>query len=399
MDTAQITSLAYDLGLKPEKESVLKELLDSLNNDPEKMDLVHSILKAEKSQSFFDENHFKSTLYQKKYLDTEFINVCSRILGCIYEPTEFKNTASIYFNELNNQGSIETALNSLKEKGYYVLPTKLSDSIIDSIKGKLKQTPLYMRNRLNNIAGFDEEKLQNIKSNVAWIDDQQDLVKIQEIQDVIFDPFILNVTGKYLESTPIHVQTNFWVSKKYDTSRKALSENAQLFHQDKEFIKFLKVFIYLNDVDTSNGAHVYVEGSHRENKFVSKQGYKFSDRIDDNDIETVYGKEKVIAMEGKKGTIILEDTNGFHKGTPIHEGHRVLLQIEYANSLYFNPVGSFSFDGLQDKHKNFLDQAPRVGLNYNDSRYKSFRSIQKKQRKIKNLKGYIKDKIRRFLNI
>ena len=57
----------------------------------------------------------------------------------------------------------------------------------------------------------------------------------------------------------------------------ASSEAAQLFHFDMDRIRFLKVFIYLTDVGTENGPHVYVRGSHRSKPPAFFRDRRFSD--------------------------------------------------------------------------------------------------------------------------
>ena len=45
-------------------------------------------------------------------------------------------------------------------------------------------------------------------------------------------------------------------------------------------------------------------------------------------------------MIGKKGTILFEDTSGYHKGKSVDKGHRVLVQLEYTPTL---------FDGIKEQ--------------------------------------------------
>ena len=34
--------------------------------------------------------------------------------------------------------------------------------------------------------------------------------------------------------------------------------------------------------------------------------------------------------KGKKGTLVIEDTRGYHRGLPVIDGERIMLQLEYA---------------------------------------------------------------------
>ena len=90
-------------------------------------------------------------------------------------------------------------------------------------------------------------------------------------------------------------------------------------------------FIYLTDVDTENGPHVFVRGSHRANlpstANLRSRGYV---RIPDSDVVAALGKDNVVELCGKRGTVLAVDTMGFHKGKPLIAGHRLMGQLIYS---------------------------------------------------------------------
>jgi hypothetical protein len=145
---------------------------------------------------------------------------------------------------------------------------------------------------------------------------------------------------QYLGCAPVHVQTNLWFSFPTVKDKNNLSTNAQMYHQDKEFVKFIKVFIYLSGVGPDNGPHGYVVGSHVDEAHI--HGYGFGERILDEDVERLYGADRVKSLVAPAGTITFGDTSCVHKGVPVEAGHRVMLQLEYASSLYLSPIPPFS---------------------------------------------------------
>lgn len=175
-----------------------------------------------------------------------------------------------------------------------------------------------------------------------WLDDQNSAVRDPVLSRLALDPYILSTVGQYFGCAPIHVQTTAWFSFPGDPASADLSASAQLFHQDKEFTRFLKVFIYLSDVDTESGPHCYVEASHIDELVI--HGVPFSSRLSDAEIEKIYGRERMREVTGPAGTVLFGDTSAAHKGQPVSKGHRVLLQFEYAASLYLSPV--LPFDAL-----------------------------------------------------
>ena len=68
-------------------------------------------------------------------------------------------------------------------------------------------------------------------------------------------------------------------------------KESQLFHQDHNGILFLKIFIYLIDVDHKNGPYSYVKASHNK-KFMKSLNLK-KNHINDN---VRYNNEEVLRV-------------------------------------------------------------------------------------------------------
>jgi hypothetical protein len=99
----------------------------------------------------------------------------------------------------------------------------------------------------------------------------------------------------------------------------------QLWHRDIDNIFFLKVFIYLSNVTGEDGPHFFIPKSHRFNKNLGFARYT------DEEISKIDGLEASTSIEGLKGSVIIEDTFGFHKGSSPSQNHtRLLLQYQFA---------------------------------------------------------------------
>lgn len=157
---------------------------------------------------------------------------------------------------------------------------------------------------------------------------EEDLIQDHEIQRLIADPSILSVAQAFLKAKPVVDLISMWWST--SVSKQASSEVAQLYHWDMERIKFIKFFFYLTDVDTDTGPHCYVKGSN--NGFPT--AVRRDGRILDEEINKVYPAENLIEINGKRGSILAVDTSGFHKGKNLKRADRLLLQFEFANSLF-----------------------------------------------------------------
>lgn len=165
---------------------------------------------------------------------------------------------------------------------------------------------------------------------------ERDLVRTQPVQRIMADPTLLGVSQAYFGAKPILDALAMWWSTTF--SRTASSEAAQLYHFDMERIRWLKWFIYLTDVDALRGPHCFVRGSHRMGRKPTpliQRGYQ---RILDSDMASHFPAEDLLEITGPKGSIFVEDTSGFHKGKHPVAGPRLVLEIEYANSLYGSPL-------------------------------------------------------------
>ena len=84
-------------------------------------------------------------------------------------------------------------------------------------------------------------------------------------------------------------------------------------------MNFLKVFVYLSDVDEFNGPHEYVVGSHKVNKLYKRE------RFEDQLIYKNFTKENIIRIKGKKGKTFIANTYGLHRGLQPKNKKRLVL--------------------------------------------------------------------------
>lgn len=127
----------------------------------------------------------------------------------------------------------------------------------------------------------------------------------------------------YFNAIPKVVDRSIWWSFGGKDEREA-----QLWHRDIDNLYFLKVFVYLTDVDENSGPHLFVSGSHKFMKWLTFQ------RLSERDIKRLGAP--IITNVGPRGTMILEDTFGIHKGLVPSPGFaRCILQFQFA--LYPNP--------------------------------------------------------------
>ena len=324
------------------------------------------------------------------YFDWEFSNLLSEILNSSLNNSVFgSEQSSIFFNR--DVGFEQKELHELKTNGYCNSHQSFNTLDLDKYREALggfifsgkrgKGSVDLTGHELLEISNDYNNKNHKLKgADTFWIKDSNVSCHNTALQQLAYDPYILSIAANYLGCCPIHVQTNLWFSFPTKISKENLHKNAQMFHQDKEFVKFIKVFIYLNDVSDDNGPHCYIEGSHREE--LNKFGIPFSERVSDEIIGDYYSEDRLKEVKGKAGTLIFGDTSSVHKGAAVKKGKRIMLQLEYASSLYLSPVSPFSdidkkiFDG-----RNYSDEIMnRLALNYNSSDREEFNKYKKNNR-------------------
>ena len=196
------------------------------------------------------------------------------------------------------QKDVNSIVQKIQQDGYYVHQCKLDRTIVEKLVKYAETTP-----------SSSMEDLFDIRHPLSPIYkfDMQQLFEDENIQHLITDQSFMAIAQSYLGCKPILDLVSMWYSVAYDNKR--TSEAAQEYHFDMDRIKFLKFFIYLTDVNSDNGPHCYVKGSH-----IRKPKYLLSDgRKTDQEIYSYYqGDCQEIC--GKAGTIIIADTRGFHKG-------------------------------------------------------------------------------------
>jgi hypothetical protein len=219
---------------------------------------------------------------------------------------------------LTEEDFIQSRYN-LHKFGYWIAPNPISPGKLDVFRNAAIEN-LYKSKGLiqNNIV--IEELAKNLNQDMVNLDTQW--VTEQELTlDFATSPEILRIAADYLGITPILNYPASWFSFPVEKIEK---ESAKNWHWDCDGIKWLKVFVYLNDVTLVNGPHAFVAGSHRDWKVNNK-----SSRVLEQEVIAAYGENAIKSFTAPKGTVIFEDTRGFHKGTPLLSGHRLVLQLQY----------------------------------------------------------------------
>lgn len=221
----------------------------------------------------------------------------------------------IDFKNLSNH------IENMNKNGFTISDFKLSPEKISNIFAYIKDLKCYDPHK-KHLGDIDPNNAP-LESHTAHYK-RSELVKNEDILAIANDEGILSIAQEFLGATPTISNINMW----WSFGGRKQAEEAQLYHRDVDDWKFCKFFIYLTDVSSENGPHIYVKGTSASPKLRKIRRYQ------DHEIEETFGKENVMTFIEPKGSTFMVDTYGFHKGLLPKAGKRLLLQVQYS----LNPI-------------------------------------------------------------
>ena len=251
------------------------------------------------------------------------------------------NEQSKFFKEATS-GNINQVAKEIRDDGYKIFQHQLNPEAI----AELKSFSYSLKAKVGeNQILFDPK---NKKSNIYKFN-PNDVIQNKWVQDLIMDPVLINIAGTYLGANPIFDFAAMWWSTDFKTQ---MEDAAQEYHFDLDRPKWLKIFIYLTDVNKDNGPHCYISGTHKvgsKPQEILNRGYV---RVADEELIKHYPKNTFKEVTGQAGMIVFGDTSCWHKGKPIVEGDRLILQLEYTSSLFGLNLPKFK---VSNKTKSFSE--------------------------------------------
>jgi hypothetical protein len=256
----------------------------------------------------------------------------SSLIGLLKRPYNFTNPSGILGNITGE--SRKRVTSALNEQGYYVFENRLPEALCDRLLQYATSHPCKMRPMDGDALGKPVMTIYHRGSPRAVRYDfaTQDLLENKNVQCILADMSFAAVAQDYLGCRPvIDIVTMWWHTNFTD---KPDMEAAQYYHFDMDRPKWLKFFIYLTDVEATNGPHSFVAGSHKTGAIPSellKKGYA---RLGDDEVSCEFDGKDFIEFSAPRGTIIAEDTRGLHKGKHVEKDDRLVFQLQFCNSLF-----------------------------------------------------------------
>lgn len=194
----------------------------------------------------------------------------------------------------------------------------------------------YLEDKLIHGMDHHEQRYQIAErpTNMSYgFYDLADVIDCPHILDLVSSAKVVDLATQYLGCAP--TLSALGVHWAFPSDTQAM---AQKFHRDSEDWKYLRFFIYLNDVDDGSGPHIFIKKSHRDKLEMRLRFYQ------PDEILKKYGNENVCKVVGPAGTGFAADTSGIHKGDQPRTKARLALTFTFSilrpPLAHYKPVSS-----------------------------------------------------------
>lgn len=204
----------------------------------------------------------------------------------------------------------QAVIDELSNYGIHVIPNYLSGDQCDAACKQLRDA---LKRRRDFIHQNDDDRLFGVEHCI----DEASFLKN--------DRFLADIS-EYVNGEPS--ETFFVLGGLLEAGGQGSSGGG--WHRDAYFTQ-VKGMIYLTDVTPENGAFEYVLGSHKLRSIIQQHRAKdtsiLQTRFADNDADEFLKRNNYVAKKitGAKGTLVIFNSTGLHRGTPILDGFRLSL--------------------------------------------------------------------------
>ena len=152
----------------------------------------------------------------------------------------------------------------------------------------------------------------------------------EEVNEFFSDPSLTRIVCNYLKSDSI---TGYTMANRV-SFKEGNKGSGQGWHRDSAGLRDMKAIVYLCDVTEKNGPFQYWKSSHNLSSRINvirKYGTQWRSKRFSQDAmgEEIEKQKAMVTAIGTKGTLILTETCGIHRGCPIVEGTRYAFTNYY----------------------------------------------------------------------
>ncbi len=259
----------------------------------------------------------------------KFTSALARFMGLFWRPKPMPEARGILGNLTPD--SVGKIVEKITEEGLYISPIRLSPEACEALRDHCRKAQCHLVPAPKD--GPPDQPYDPAHPVAPRYDvTEAHLLELPEAVKLLIDQSFYAVTQAYLKAAPVNDMIWAWWTVPFNQGQ-ASSAAAQYYHFDLDRHAFLKMFIYLTDVTTDNGPHWFVKRSHKN----KPKGLLVDDRISDAAIREHFPNEDIVEITGLAGTVFVEDTRGYHKGSPVVTGERLAMEVQLSDSLFGAP--------------------------------------------------------------
>jgi hypothetical protein len=248
-------------------------------------------------------------------------------------------TSSVPKFDLPRGPDAARAAAELMQKGYHLLGDCLSPTALAAVQASLQDVQVYDGTVLayqQKLVTKHEFTLRNRPADVFLVNYQfDDLIRCTPLLRLACDPRLVAAVESYIGCTPTVSAFLSWHS--FPGQVDAPSE---VFHRDRDCFRFVKLFVYLNNVGEDAGPHEFIHTSHSAEglqAYFQSRGWQVElpdlfegncRHINPSDLQKLLGAN-VVRITGPAGFGFLEDTFGLHRGTRPRSAARLIFSVTY----------------------------------------------------------------------
>jgi hypothetical protein len=202
------------------------------------------------------------------------------------------------------------------------------------------------------------------------------VVRLHSFDDVPLDPVhdawfrvctsrrLLDIANGYLRMWAKLSYVDLWYTAPQPAGTDRVA--SQLWHRDFDDKHLLKAFLYLVDVDESAGPFEYVSGSQPGGRHTGTRqwGPLRTGRFSEDDVRKHVPAEEIKTFTAPRGTLILCNTSGLHRGGFATERPRALMTATYCSPASLKALSLRNYTLASEAP---ADPAVRYAIIYADS--------------------------------
>ncbi|HEX3486100.1 MAG TPA: hypothetical protein VHT51_13645 [Micropepsaceae bacterium] len=237
----------------------------------------------------------------------------SAITSCIVAAINMRHPPKTAAVSTKVQADSNELLRVLNRDGIALLP-ETNGQWVSDINAYLADKAVVLRNG-------ERMHPQSVPSACTVADyPLETVLNCPHLLEIANSPLNVETARRYLGCLP----TISTIGIRWSFPGKKREADTQGFHRDPDDWRCFKFFVYLTDVNSGAGPHLFVRGSHLTPKTV------FAKHIGLDYIQKTFGPDSITPVLGKSGTSFIADVQGIHAGPIPTETPRLMLEVGYS---------------------------------------------------------------------